>query len=60
MSGYDNEKDFRLYHVEDYSSICLKQGMVCILYPTDLHAPGLDFLGKAMIKKCVLKVRVEL
>lgn len=59
-TGYDKEKDFRLYHVDDYSSICLKKGMVCILYPADLHAPGLDLQGKAIIKKSVLKVRDEL
>ena len=45
--------------MDDYSSICLQKGMVCILYPTDLHAPCLDLQGKAMIKKSVLKVRIE-
>jgi YhcH/YjgK/YiaL family protein len=59
LTDYDKEKDFRLYHVDDYSSVCLKKGVVCILYPTDLHAPCLDYRSRGLVKKTVIKVRVD-
>jgi len=59
VSGYDTEKDFRLYTAADCSSISLNKGMACILYPTDLHAPGLDFQGRSLIKKTVIKARIN-
>jgi len=59
VSAYDAEKDFRLYTASDCSSIALKKGMACILYPADLHAPCLDFQGRGLIKKTVVKVRVD-
>jgi len=59
LTGYDTQRDFRLYRVDDFSTICLKKGMACILYPTDLHAPCLDFQGRGLIKKTVVKVRVD-
>jgi YhcH/YjgK/YiaL family protein len=60
VTEFDAEKDFRLYAAAgDYSSISLKKGMVSILYPTDLHAPCLDFQGRGLIKKTVIKVRIN-
>jgi biofilm protein TabA len=59
LTEYDMEKDFSLYRVNDCSSISLKQGMVCILYPTDLHAPCLDYQGRNLIKKTVVKVLIN-
>jgi len=59
VTEFDAEKDFRLYTAVDCSSIALKKGMVSILYPTDLHAPCLDFQGRSLIKKTVIKVRIN-
>jgi biofilm protein TabA len=59
LTEYDAEKDFSLYRVDTYSTISFKQGMVCILFPEDIHAPGLEFQGRGMIKKTVVKVRVN-
>lgn len=56
LTEYDTEKDFSLYRVDDCSSISFKQGMVCILYPEDLHAPCLDYQARGLVKKTVIKV----
>ncbi|MEN6472908.1 MAG: YhcH/YjgK/YiaL family protein [Syntrophaceae bacterium] len=59
VTEFDEEKDFRLYDAGDYSTISFQKGMVCILYPADLHAPCLDWQGRSLIKKTVIKVRVN-
>lgn len=59
VTEFDAEKDFRLYDAGDYSTISFQKGMVCILYPADLHAPCLHWQGHSLIKKTVIKVRIN-
>lgn len=59
LSAYDEEKDYRFFQVRDYSTLSMPPGMVCVLFPADVHAPGLDSLGKGLIKKTVVKVRMN-
>lgn len=40
------------------SALQMKAGSVCILFPEDGHAPGLDAGGKAQVQKLIAKVRV--
>lgn len=54
---YDLKNDYLLYH-EDFNSICLEQGMFSILFPDDLHVPGLLHLKSQRVKKVVVKVRL--
>ena len=43
--------------VQEHSTLQMKAGSVCILFPEDGHAPGLDAGGKALVQKLIAKVR---
>jgi len=53
---YDSENDVQFFTSEFFSSITLKAGMVCILYPEDVHAPGLAYDSPGSVIKSVVKV----
>ena len=36
----------------------MEPGTVCILFPEDAHAPGLDVCGSSHVQKLIAKVRV--
>jgi len=59
LTDYDAEKDFALFRVSDHSTFAMHPGMVAIFFPEDVHAPGLDFRGRGMVRKTVVKVRVN-
>ena len=40
-TDYDAENDVQFFTTDLFSSIALKKNMLCILYPDDIHAPGL-------------------
>lgn len=40
------------------SMIRMEPGTVCILFPEDAHAPGLDVCGTSHVQKLIAKVRV--
>ena len=54
---YDEEKDFILYK-DDPSFVKLDAGMFAILFPGELHMPGIMINNPAKVKKVVIKVRV--
>ncbi len=54
---YDGEKDFILYK-DDPSFIKLDESMFAILFPDELHMPGIKINNPAKVKKVVIKVRV--
>jgi|SaaInlStandDraft_3_1057020.scaffolds.fasta_scaffold182213_1 biofilm protein TabA len=58
QSDYDAENDVQFFTSEFFSSISLKKNMLCILYPDDIHAPGLVFDGEAVVIKSVVKVLI--
>lgn len=55
---YDADNDFILYR-GDKHYLKLEEGMFAIFYPTDLHMPGLMVDEPALVKKIVLKVKVQ-
>ena len=54
---YNSEKDVTFYE-EDVNILTLKEGMFAVFFPDDLHQPGIEVGGKAIVKKVVVKVRV--
>jgi YhcH/YjgK/YiaL family protein len=54
---YDEEKDYLLYD-EDPSFIEFVEGMFAILFPDDLHMPGIAADKPSEVKKIVVKVKI--
>ena len=58
--GYSEENDCALYRVpSDYTAVNLKQGMFCVLWPSDGHMPGCQLNGPIDVVKVVVKVRIN-
>ena len=57
LKEYDEEKDFILYK-DNPSFVKLDESMFAILFPGDLHMPGIMINNPARVKKVVIKVRV--
>ena len=59
-SEYNAEDDYILFHNTEYvSQIQFNEGMFAILYPNDLHLPGVINIEKSNIRKIVLKVLID-
>jgi YhcH/YjgK/YiaL family protein len=55
--SYDSEKDFALYgELKDESFVKLRPGMFVVLFPEELHRPGLTESDKNAIRKVVVKI----
>ncbi|MCX6162316.1 MAG: YhcH/YjgK/YiaL family protein [Ignavibacteriae bacterium] len=54
---YDPEKDFMLFD-EEPSFIKFTENMFAILFPADLHMPGINSRECGNVRKVVVKVRV--
>lgn len=55
---YDEQKDIIFYKYFRSSFLVMKPLMLAILYPSDVHAPGIAFKKQQLIKKTVVKVKV--
>ena len=55
---YDNKKDIIFYKYFDSSFLIMKPESLAILYPYDVHAPGIEFKRLQLVKKTVIKVKV--
>ncbi|HSD64724.1 MAG TPA: YhcH/YjgK/YiaL family protein [Ignavibacteriaceae bacterium] len=55
---YDSENDFILY-CGDKNYLKLEEGMFAIFFPTDLHMPGIMVDKPALVKKIVIKVKLQ-
>lgn len=55
---YSNERDIAFYE-GDYEPIRVEAGQFVILYPDDLHLPCLKIDKPSVVKKVVVKVRVN-
>jgi YhcH/YjgK/YiaL family protein len=53
--GYNEEKDVRYYNDTPDMYFQLNDGQFVILFPEDVHAPG---IGDAEVKKMVIKVKL--
>lgn len=58
QSEYDSKNDVQFFTSEFSSSITLRPETVCILYPEDIHAPGLSYESPRKVLKSVVKVRI--
>ena len=58
-ADYNDEKDVYFPQTADYSSIRLSAGLAAILYPEDLHAPGISVDAPSTVQKIVIKVATE-
>ena len=57
---YNEEKDFMLFHHNDEcTDFVLEAGDFLILYPQDVHMPGVCVNEKSPVRKIVVKVPVE-
>jgi YhcH/YjgK/YiaL family protein len=54
---YDSEKDYMLFD-EEPSFISFSENMFAVLFPDDLHMPGINSGECGNVKKVVVKVRV--
>ncbi len=54
---YDKENDFQLFE-ETYNELAFNKGMFSILYPDDIHAPGLKLNDSEAVIKVVLKILI--
>ncbi len=54
---YDDEKDYMLYNDEP-SFIEFDEGMFAILFPDDLHMPGVAADKPTEVRKIVVKVKI--
>ena len=55
---YDAENDFILY-CGDKNYLVLEEGTFAIFFPSDLHMPGIMINQPAMVKKLVVKVKLQ-
>ena len=59
-SEYNMDEDYVLFHNTEFvSQIQFNEGMFAILYPDDLHLPGVINIKKSNIRKIVLKVLID-
>lgn len=54
---YDSENDYMLFD-EECDFLIFKEGMFAILFPEDLHKPGIIVNGAEEVKKVVIKVKI--
>lgn len=56
---YDEENDFELFELKQWSTLLMKAGMASVLYPEDLHAPCILCEQSQLIEKIVVKVKLD-
>ena len=57
--AYDEDNDFELFKLKEWSNLIMTEGIAAVLYPEDLHAPGIQFKQSELIEKVVVKLRVN-
>ena len=55
----EEEKDLVIYSGNVLFNVLLKEGDILILYPNDVHMPGLKVKESKKIKKLVFKVPLK-
>jgi biofilm protein TabA len=56
---YDEENDFELFELKQWSTLWMKAGIAAVLYPEDLHAPCILCEQSQLIEKIVVKVKLD-
>ena len=55
---YNAEKDCSIFPKEGGTDIVMKAGTYCVLFPHDLHKPGMKYKNIEKVKKVVVKIAV--
>jgi biofilm protein TabA len=55
---FDAEKDVALYEAAENQSLVAKPGIFFIIFPNELHRPGIKIGESVWVKKIVIKVRI--
>jgi len=55
---YSEEKDCYVYQAPAATNLIVETGTFAILYPEDLHSPGVAYKASAPVKKVVVKVKI--
>ncbi len=58
VQRYDAKKDIEFFRYFPSTSLLMAPGVLAVLFPSDLHAPGLDFKKGGIVRKTVVKVRI--
>ena len=58
QSDYEEKNDVQFFTSDFFTPIAMKAGSVCILYPEDIHAPGVLLDTRGIVKKSVVKVLI--
>lgn len=53
-----NEKNDVMFYSEEKSFVKLEEGMFAVLFPSDIHMPGIKISTPEKVKKVVVKVRI--
>lgn len=58
--AYDSDKDVAFYKVPaEFSSVIMKAGMFCVLFPHDAHMPCVQAGEPADVHKVVVKIKIN-
>ncbi len=61
IQEYNPEKDAKLYgKIKDETYFNINSGQFAIFFPEDIHRPGCTHKEESSIRKCVLKIAVNL
>ena len=55
---YNDEKDCCVFPGESATDVILEAGSYCILFPQDLHKPGMKYKNTEKVKKVVVKIAI--
>lgn len=56
VSDYNNERDVEFFDAEEPLRIPLKTGEFTILFPNDIHRPGMRLKESVYVKKVLVKI----
>lgn len=54
---YNKEKDIEFFKYFPSTAFIMGPGAIAILFPSDIHAPGLHFRKRQVVRKTVIKVK---
>lgn len=61
LNPYDKDKDIMFLEAGERStSVCLHSGVFAVLFPEELHMPGVIYDESMTVKKVVVKIRAKL
>ena len=59
IQPYEEDNDCELSLLKEWSTLRMEAGMGSILYPEDLHAPGIRIDKAEQVEKIVVKVKID-